>query len=106
MLDHLDDGRHVVVAALIRERLRMDGEEALRRALVGAARILDLGCADVDPRRDEAMVEQPDQRPWSAAHVEMPRAALHLVDDTPELQVVPLALDAPAAPKDSVVVPT
>src|SRR5438034_6253486 len=35
----------------------------------------------------------------------MPLVALHLLDDTPELQVMPLALDAPTAPVDGVVVP-
>jgi hypothetical protein len=105
VLDHLDDGRHVIVAAVVRQPARRDDEEALRLALVHTARVVDLGPRNVDARRDETVVEQPDQRPGPAAHVEVPVVALHLLDGTPELQVVPLALDAPTAPVDGVVVP-
>jgi hypothetical protein len=92
VLDDLDDGSHVVVTAVVRQGARRDGEEALRHALVLAARVGDLGRRDVDSRRAEAVVEQPDQRSRPAAHVEVPRVTLHLLEDTPELQVVPLAM--------------
>ncbi|MBV9339220.1 MAG: hypothetical protein JO243_25300 [Solirubrobacterales bacterium] len=47
----------------------------------------------------------PVQGPGSTAHVEVTVVAVHLRDDTAELQLVPLALDTPATPVDGVVYP-
>ena len=105
MLDQLDGGDGVEGLDLLGQLLERAGVERAVRGSIDLARVVDLRLGDVDADRLVLVAQHAEERPRAAADVEHAAAPGDQPGDPLELEVMPLALNAPAPPKDPVVVP-